>query len=61
MLLAHERAEYFFAYDLFEKGVMPETGGWTQQAAHWIEAFRVIRGVVAQVRAEQLAAMKEPV
>jgi hypothetical protein len=54
VLLLHERAEYFIGYDLFERhGVLPESGGWCQQSAHWIEAFRVIRDVTAEMRLEQ--------
>jgi hypothetical protein len=53
VLLLHERGDYFFAYDLFERhGVLPESGGWSEQGAHWIGAFRIIRDVIADMRME---------
>lgn len=48
-----ERRRYFYAFEKFQQGVMPESGGLVEQSAHWIEAFQVIQEAVSTVKREQ--------
>ena len=48
-----ERRRTFYAYEKFQKGVMPESGGLVEQGAHWIETFQAIDDGVASVKRER--------
>lgn len=59
VFLIQDYDEYFFAWTLFNKGVMPESGGWEEQAYHWIAAFRIIEPVVIAVQIEDMKRQRE--
>ena len=52
--LMPEFDHYFTAWVMFEKGVLPIEGGWTQQPNHWIQAIETIGGQMARWQREQL-------
>lgn len=57
VLLAREATDLFLAFSMFEKGLLPDPGTWTQQSNYWIQAFRVIGASVSEqhrVRREAL-------
>lgn len=58
VLLMHGLKEYFTAWTMREKGILPCTGGWSEQPYCWIEAIEAIGGEVAQVQREQIEAMR---
>jgi hypothetical protein len=47
------RRRAFYAYEKFQQGVMPESGGLMEQSAHWIEVFQAIDDGVASVKRER--------
>ena len=54
----HGLKEYFTAWSMREKGILPRAGGWSEQPHYWIEAFDVIGAQVAQVQREQIETMR---
>lgn len=58
VLLMHGLREYFTAWAMREKGILPNFGGWTEQPYFWVEAFERIGAEVAQVQREQIEAMR---
>lgn len=57
--LTHRLKKYFTGYVMAEKGLMPYSGGWTQQPYVWVKAFEVIGAEAAAVRREQLDELKQ--
>lgn len=58
MLLAGQYRNLMLARAMLDKGVLPCSGGWTEQPYHWVQALEIIGGQVAQVERERLQAMQ---
>jgi len=54
-----ERRRYFFAFEKYADGVLPESGGLVEQSAIWVEAFEVIEDALATVKRERSSAPGE--
>ncbi len=54
VFLGREFENYFVAFSFFEKGILPEAGGWAQQSHHWIQALKVIDPIVTYAQHERL-------
>lgn len=59
VLLVREYENYLFGFSLFEKGVLPESGGWEEQEYHWIAAFKIIEPEVIAVKIEYMKKQQE--
>jgi len=44
------------AYDLYEGGLLPNSGGWLDQPAKYIEAMVLIKKILCQFRKEEQGA-----
>lgn len=55
VFLAIERRAQIAGYALFEKGALPDPGGWLRQQEWWMQVFETIDGQVKTVRSERAA------
>lgn len=49
MLIALGAQPYFTAWRMLERGVLPQPGGWSEQEAHWIDAFETLEPVMREL------------
>lgn len=59
VFLGKEFEQFFFAWNLLEKGLLPKPGGWNDQPAYWIQAFQIIGPIVAQEQRNRIERMKQ--
>lgn len=50
-----ERGPAFKAFALFERGLLPEAGGWSTQQEWWLQVFEVIDVELRRVQIERAA------
>lgn len=58
MYLAGQYRDLMLARAMLEKGLLPASGGWSEQPYHWVQALQVIGAQVAQVERERIERMK---
>lgn len=51
-IVTEEASEYLRAYDLLEMGFLPHGPGWLTESPKFIDAMRVIRAEVVDIRNE---------
>lgn len=56
--LRQQFKNYFLAWTMVEKGILPAAGGWAQQPYHWVQAFETIGSAVAKVQREQVERLR---
>lgn len=59
MLLGLRMPHYFTAWRMFVQGHLPESGGWAEQSAHWVEAIEIIEPVMRALEIERPRARSE--
>lgn len=52
-LVTAQSIEYLNAYLFFEKGFLPNSGGWMNQPLKFIQAMRIIRQEVTKLKEEE--------
>ena len=58
VLLIDRFHDYFTAWNMREKGLLPYSGGWMEQPYHWMQAFELIGPQVIDVRRRLLKNLK---
>lgn len=56
--LTHQLKEFFTAWGMREKGLLPRSGGWTEQPYYWIQALDIIGAAAARAEHERIENMK---
>jgi len=51
-IVTRQSLEYVRAYILFEKGFMPNKGGWMDQSAKFIDAMEIVEAEISKMRKE---------
>jgi hypothetical protein len=59
VFLGQRFERYFTAWNMLEKGVLPESGGWAEQPYYWVQAFEVIGAALARAQREQMKEAQE--
>lgn len=54
-----EHADVVRSVALLEVGLLPVTGGWAEQAATWVDAIGVVRGVIDRIERERRRAERD--
>jgi len=51
-VVTRQSLEYVRAYIFFEKGFMPNRGGWMDQSAKFIDAMEIVEAEISKMRKE---------
>lgn len=52
--LMNQYSHYFTGWRMLERNALPRSGGWEEQACHWIQALEIIGGELSRWQREQL-------
>jgi hypothetical protein len=55
-IITQQSIEYLKAYELFNRGFLPNPGGWLEQPVKFIEAMNIISAEIAKMKKEQTEA-----
>lgn len=58
-LITLESIEYLKAYQLFDKGYLPNAGGWVEQPAKFLDAMVIISAEIQKVKDEEAEKQKK--
>jgi hypothetical protein len=53
-IITRQSAAYLRAYNFFNKGYLPNTGGWMEQPVKFIEAMEIIEREVIKIQESEL-------